>query len=645
MSTPLFMQSHLFSSREKYCPQVQLPRHSVYYMSNLFNDIVQLSVHHQVLLLSTKGNVLYRKVASESAKPMQFLHPWKDLITQMGNPQTAQFNFESGLYFLLQTQVGYIVVGLSGDGDLASVKAMCDSLKDQVTDPVVRKKVLLQTLTETDFSYKAQVVYALAPLADSEVAKHLVSLMKQFRSFPQQERDQILLAICRILGDCSEYKAIESLESFLRIYTAGGFKENEEVVKAAKVSVQQLQFDRNETTAEQRHSHMSGQHRVGAAKTVSHSGEHGERVTTVQKNKNVGGEGTGEKGATASREAEKRKKQQSNKEELQIKKLLVEGKKGEAVAIIMRYIEAAARQKMFVKAENLRDKLIEIDSMNLSDIIRAAEIIEAEKAASIEVDHLSTWHSLVEMLSQEEFSALYHSMSLKKSVNGETVVRQSDFLPYLIFVNSGHLRVFTKVSGKEIFLKTVEQGEVLGAESFFESSVWTVSVRSTGAELFILRYKDLENLGENYPALESKLIDFCALFPSPNMIFRKTQRSRRRFERKSVSGRVAFRVLDKKGKETGEKLKGDLYDISCGGISFCVRFSRKKNAGKLFGNKIEVCLPSMSDGKVSDGYQRGSVVAVRGHHIMSNEYSVHIQFDTQLSLKEMQMAIQLFNRT
>ncbi|MFN2354679.1 MAG: Crp/Fnr family transcriptional regulator, partial [Desulfopila sp.] len=327
---------------------------------------------------------------------------------------------------------------------------------------------------------------------------------------------------------------------------------------------------------------------------------------------------------------------QKSAEELHLKNLLKRGQKQEAVDIIMQYIEAAAQQKNFGRAEKLRNTLIQIDSMQLSKIIRAAEIIEEHKQFSIPAEHQETWRSLIDLLGAEEFAALYHVMTLKQYSRGEMVVRQGAFLAQLLFVNSGQIQVFAHVRGSEVPLKTVAQGEVVGGRTFFESSVWTVSARSLGAELLILPRKQLTRLQQTYPSMESKLIDFGARFVPTNMLFQKTRRNRRRFERKALEGRAVAALLNTNNTDTGIEMKGDLFDISRGGVSFCVHISKKQNAEKLFRRRVRVGIPvGKGAGKIYH-YHYGVIVAVRGHHVVSNEYSIHIQFDTHLDFQEVE---------
>ena len=58
---------------------------------------------------------------------------------------------------------------------------------------------------------------------------------------------------------------------------------------------------------------------------------------------------------------------------------------------------------------------MQIDAMALREIIRAAEIIEQAKRASVNREFQHTWKELELALSSEEFSTLYHAMTPRVS--------------------------------------------------------------------------------------------------------------------------------------------------------------------------------------------------------------------------------------
>jgi hypothetical protein len=133
------------------------------------------------------------------------------------------------------------------------------------------------------------------------------------------------------------------------------------------------------------------------------------------------------------------------------------------------------------------------------------------------------------------------------------------------------------------------------------------------------------------------LSQFCSGFQSTSSLLKKIRKNRRQFERKKKSGRLSFAVLNKNGKETGIVAKGQLRDISKGGASFSIHASIKKNAVALFGRKVKI---SIGAGITSSLLIRSGIVrAVRNQDLISNEYSLHIKFDTLLSSNELQKVL------
>jgi CRP-like cAMP-binding protein len=327
----------------------------------------------------------------------------------------------------------------------------------------------------------------------------------------------------------------------------------------------------------------------------------------------------------------------SNPEDQQVKELLDKGQKGQAISLIMQLIEDNAKAKCFHRAEDLRNRLMQIDSMALLESIRAAEIIEEEKSASISNEYLLIWKELVNTLSPEEFASLYHAMTEKNYADGEMVVNQGEFHSTLFFVNSGRIQISAVSQGREVPIKVVGPGEILGGDTFFDVSVWTVNVVSKGASLSLLTWERLQSQKENCPALHSKLQDFCARFTSPSKYFSKSSRTRRQFERKKAVGRVTIDLLDQHGRETGLAARGELLDLSRGGVALTLRFSKKKSAAALLGKKIRVNIrPDVASVVL---LRIGKVMAVRCHDFIGNDYSLHIEFDSELSSAEIQQVV------
>lgn len=573
-------------------------------MIRFLSKISQLTSIHDVILLSLQGDLLfYIKQRTPDVVDMKKSAYWNEIVTTLNKPNKAEFNFDKGYYYLHCLPIGYVIVGMHDVASLVKIKAACIDVQQKISSPGICKKILLEMLFSADDMEKPMIIKALTPYADIDVARVLISLLKDEEQFKSQAKNNLLLFICQALGYCSAHEAIRPLKNLLVSHKKREKIQNIATVKAAQLSLKQLA-----------QSVDMVQPKMLAAKVEQSERENTPGPLTTNTSKVI-----------VDSDLPERK---------QINDLLSNGQKSEAIAVVIQQIEISAEQKLFGRAERLRELLIQIDSMALMEIIRAAEIIEDAKKASIGKDHYVIWQQLTEILTQEEFVSLYHAMSQQYYPNGEIIAKQGQSLPTLFFINSGQVQLYAVSQDGDVPLKVVRKGEIIGAETFFEASVWTVNAKSLGAELSLLSLQKFKDLSTQYAGIDSKLSDYCARFQSAGTLFKKTKKSTRRFDRKKTSGRVTYLLLDNEGKEISVGAKGDLLDVSRGGVSLSIHSSKKQNAINLFGKKIRVKIQSGIPASWS--MHDGVVRAVRNNDVIGNEYSLHVEFQNYLNSSEVQ---------
>ena len=322
--------------------------------------------------------------------------------------------------------------------------------------------------------------------------------------------------------------------------------------------------------------------------------------------------------------------------------LLSRGEEEQARKQLIELIAQTTQTRNFVQAEKLREWLIDINETALGDIIRAAEIISHRKAV-VDKTHLEIWSKLYEFLTTDEFNSLYHSLQHKKYENEEIVVHQGALQTSLYLINSGKVKLFFRDKGNRVLVKTLGKGEIIGAGSFFDASVWTISVASVGiTDISLLRLEKMRQWREEFPDLEQKLRDFCLRFESIEDILNQSAQDRREHERHKISGRVDTLLLDNSGQTTGVSSEADLFDISPGGVSYWLQIPKKENARLILGRKVKIMMPFGSDGGQYTGIT-GDILAVKENPDSGNEYSVHVKFETAISslqFNEILLAIQ-----
>ncbi|WP_136805490.1 cyclic nucleotide-binding domain-containing protein [Desulfosediminicola flagellatus] len=475
-----------------------------------------------------------------------------------------------------------------------------------------RKKALLHALSEASETMKLQIVRALIPFADAEVTRGLSQLLEEHEFYSADFRDTLLSNVCLAIARCPYPDSEKVLLNFLEMQGKRGYKKiGTKVWSAAEAALKQAE------------NSQLGERQFKA------------KVSQIRKSA-ISQAGVGQKAST------EKKSITGLPEEKSIRKLLAADDTDVAKGMLLELIAKISRLRKFSQAEQLRDWLIDIDSMALTDIIKAAEIIEEEKHAAVDKGHLQIWSGLFDVLSTEEFSMFYHSLEHKLYANEEIIIKKGAKQTSLFFINSGRVKLFYNERDTEILIKTLQKGEILGVGTFFDASLWTLSAAALGqTNISMLPLDKVRAWQDDFPALESKLRDFCHRFESVNDIFKNSDKDRREYKRHKVtSQRVAITLLDKNGKTTGVSGKGDLFDFSRGGTSFYMRISKRDNARLLLGRGLKVTLPIEETSGTPVSFI-GDIVAVKAHHAMEYEYSVHIEFNTPLGNSQMQQVLRL----
>jgi len=307
-----------------------------------------------------------------------------------------------------------------------------------------------------------------------------------------------------------------------------------------------------------------------------------------------------------------------------------EGDISAAIKLLYEMIVQCAKEKKFLKAEQLRERMLEVDPMALDEIIRSAEIIEAEKSQALDPIHIEIWSRLYNTLSAEEKNALY--FSLKDAAYGinKPVFSQGDLNSNLYFLNQGQLKVIYRNQGGELLLKTIGPGQPAGQDHFFSYTVCTTTlITLTNVNLKYLEKTTLIKLKEEFPNLEQKLKDYCLSFPNVAELLKRKKMDRRSLKRMKISGIWLINLLNKSGEPIGNPFKGEITDISIGGLSFEIRITKEETARLLLGRKINIKHNFSKSASKIEIDQNGTIVGIYPYPF--EDYSIHVKFDKMLN--------------
>jgi CRP-like cAMP-binding protein len=244
-------------------------------------------------------------------------------------------------------------------------------------------------------------------------------------------------------------------------------------------------------------------------------------------------------------------------------------------------------------------------------------------------DHPDMWTDLCSVLTVEEGNALYHALKEVSYQGEQAVFIQGKQDSNLYFIKQGQLRILYSNGGREVFLKMLRPGEIVGQDTFFSDSVCTTT--ATPFSFVRLSYLGRDTLLEwkdKFPSLESKLRAYCLKFEKINDLLLRKGLDRRAHTRFKICGKAIIRVLNACGSMGAETFDVDLWDISASGLSCYVKLSKKETARFLLGCELalELFIPAGED--IRKTTRNGRIVAVRCNPF--EHYSLHVKFDQLL---------------
>lgn len=488
-----------------------------------------------------------------------------------------------------------LVLPLLKHDDIRVQQQVIDCMNE--LEGVERKKYLLSALAVVNDTLKANIVVQLGQLGcGADCADVLLDLLTGRNSISAEVRDELLGQICIVLRLVPQQRTL--------------------------ILLRQLVADRAKLVA-------------GGRDTVSIIARRTLQILEpqLQPDSHTGGEDLSDIAFASDTDGEQRARFNLRGVDEQVQQLIKDRKIAEATALIARYAENAAREKDFVTAEIQRDRILAINPNALIEVIRVSGVIEEEKSNAISSHHLSLWNDLYDFLDSDTFNALYHCQRFIEYQPEEILAQQGDIKPALFFINAGQASLTCRKGEKEIFLKRLNPGEIVGIAPFFDVSVWTVTLTAmTPLKVQVLEREPFRNLLIQYPGLESSLMDFCRRSDKVTELVRLSGEDRREDVRYSAEFPIANSLLDDEGNPSSQRFKGKLEDIAVGGLSLLIRISKKENARLFLGRHLVSLLPTRANAVRES---RGEIVGVSLRDNADHVYLVHVRFDQPLTAVEL----------
>lgn len=307
-----------------------------------------------------------------------------------------------------------------------------------------------------------------------------------------------------------------------------------------------------------------------------------------------------------------------------------ENRTDEAVKLLYDLIVSYAGEKDFKKAEALYEKLYEVDPMALTEIVRAGEAIEDVKSRSLDKEHREIWSELYDQLTVNEANALYYGMERVEFEAGETIITQGQISSSLYFINKGSVKVVFSRDNEDTLLTTLEAGDFFGQDHFFSATVSTVSmIANQTVKASRLESGIIGKWKTEAPALESKLFDYCQKYDKIKKAVAEKGVDRREYIRVPLPVKLGFRFYDHCGEKTKKAYKGEISDISEGGLSFFIKTSKPESVRMMLGRRLAVTFPiKFKSGESRLVEKTGQITAVQSQ--VFDDFSIHLRFDTPI---------------
>ncbi len=312
-----------------------------------------------------------------------------------------------------------------------------------------------------------------------------------------------------------------------------------------------------------------------------------------------------------------------------IEQYLQEDKIEAAVQLLVELIVQNSREHNFEQAEGLRDRLIEVDSMAVNEIVKTGQVIETEKGNAIDKDHLAIWADFYGSLTAEETNVLFYGMKQAQHPAKHMIYKQGQMHSRLYFVDEGRLKIFYRQADKAMLLKTLGPGDIFGEDTFFFSDAFSTTsvITDSPVKLYVLLKDDLVKLNLKTAGLESKLKNYCSSLDSVADLLKSKYLERRAAKRLTLPGKILVQMLNDLDQPVEKPFNAQLFNISARGLAFLMKTTLKASA-MLLGRNVYLKL-TFDELKSDIEIKRvGSVVALNSEPF--HEYVVHVKFNKYL---------------
>lgn len=313
--------------------------------------------------------------------------------------------------------------------------------------------------------------------------------------------------------------------------------------------------------------------------------------------------------------------------------LVAEGRIEQAVDLLDRAVYGFVERKDYKHAKDCYNKILAVNPLALSEIIRIGDFIERSVYDSIDAEHKTAWAELYKELPREVMVDFYTELEGVLLKPGETLFCQRDINDRLFFIDSGNIGLYYETKFAKTLLTILRPGEFVGVEGFLFNTYCSNTALAEGpVVLRALNLSSSQQWPSSFNGLSGKMNSLIEKQRERvSSIIQKADIQRRRHERytphEHVSVKINFPAFNK-------NFQTELVNVSFGGAEVLGHI----DAGlfrQLLGSDTELHYVSKKEnraGVFSKSYKAEVVGVVPKYN---HNYSVHLQFKDLLESSEL----------
>ncbi len=308
-------------------------------------------------------------------------------------------------------------------------------------------------------------------------------------------------------------------------------------------------------------------------------------------------------------------------------------------------------KKLLQQLADVEDDTDDLFSNHEMDQLSEGSEIAVEEAAQLTVGeerpshasqehHLMVWSKIYEQMKPEELDEFFSALKPVYYQANDQIVRQGDKVTDLFLIDNGFAGVSHMDEHSEIFLTSLQSGEMIGSEGFVSDMEWSVSLQAqTDLQVRVLNRDKFAAFSHKYPECSIRLYQYYAHYDVVPYLIHLTHDKQEDPLGKSIEVRSHKLLRDLSGEFASYVVTGTLQYVARGGICLSLPYAHEGNAAAIIGRQVS------SEIVLDDGTPRKcfGVIAGAGTHDWDDQnLYLYVKFynsfeNTDFSCKSMEM--------